>query len=626
MKGSHTEGIAGKLCGVLIFTILLIVIPSVFFDFYYDLNDDTAIKDILSGAYTGDPSAYCIQMLYPLSWFIAMLYRAIPILPWYGLFLCLCQFGVFIIIAWRLINITKGSLARVAALVIELLIVFGLFFRELVIIQYSVTSAICMVGAVFLFMTGKNSEKASVFIRRNIVPVLLVILSFMIRTEICIMLMPFLLLAGIVYWMKEKEVFSSVNIRKYLTVVMCALVGMLVVFSLDKLAYTKNGWSSFLDFFDARTDVYDFYGIPSYDENKEFYDEIGLSRESYVLLENYNFALDDSINSWMLEAISKYQKQRAYNGETLNSTLGFVSRNSLKEAVWLYKEHILTGIKALTGSFFENNSNIDGAICTYAVIGAYAVYILICFLAINGKEKKQAIFKVLTLLVIRSILWLYLYMADRVLDRVTTPLIMMELTVVIGFILMDLPKHKSCESSKKEKLTFVFNSMTNVVVMIFTVLFLGAALINNFKAVTEEYTNRQIADERWNVLMDYCRSNHKLYYVIDVYSSTSYNGTPYSEKIFEKESHHYKNFDICGGWVAKSPLAEQKFKKEEIKNLKSALLGKEKTLVYFVAGVDKDLSWIADFYEKRGQYTEPVCVDNIKNSDNETIFKVYKLK
>ena len=28
---------------------------AVFFDFYYDLNDDTAMKDILSGTYTGIP-------------------------------------------------------------------------------------------------------------------------------------------------------------------------------------------------------------------------------------------------------------------------------------------------------------------------------------------------------------------------------------------------------------------------------------------------------------------------------------------------------------------------------------------------------------------------------------------
>ena len=86
---------AAKVCGAFAFTVLLALLFAYLFDFYYDLNDDTMIKDILSGAYTGRPSGFCIQMLYPLGWCIALLYKAIPAVPWYGLFLCLCQFGVF---------------------------------------------------------------------------------------------------------------------------------------------------------------------------------------------------------------------------------------------------------------------------------------------------------------------------------------------------------------------------------------------------------------------------------------------------------------------------------------------------------------------------------------------------
>ena len=88
MIDSHTKGKISRLCGILIFTLVLVTVPAICFDYYYDLNDDTTIKDILSGAYTGVPNGYAIQMLYPLSWFIAILYKAVPQLPWYGLFLC----------------------------------------------------------------------------------------------------------------------------------------------------------------------------------------------------------------------------------------------------------------------------------------------------------------------------------------------------------------------------------------------------------------------------------------------------------------------------------------------------------------------------------------------------------
>ena len=54
--------------------IFLFGLSAVFFDFYYDLNDDVLIKDIVSGAYTGTPDAHSIQMLYPISRVICFAY------------------------------------------------------------------------------------------------------------------------------------------------------------------------------------------------------------------------------------------------------------------------------------------------------------------------------------------------------------------------------------------------------------------------------------------------------------------------------------------------------------------------------------------------------------------------
>ena len=70
-----------------LFVIGLAMFLAVFFDFYYDLNDDTAMKDILSGTYTGLPDGHNIQMLYPLSFVISLFYKVCPMLPWYGIFL-----------------------------------------------------------------------------------------------------------------------------------------------------------------------------------------------------------------------------------------------------------------------------------------------------------------------------------------------------------------------------------------------------------------------------------------------------------------------------------------------------------------------------------------------------------
>lgn len=630
MMDGHTGGTAGRWCAVLGFTLVLVLVPAVFFDFYYDLNDDTVIKDILSGAYTGTPSGYSIQMLFPLSWVIAAVYRVFPAVPWYGLFLCVCQFGAFALMAWRLTGLMKKNITRLAALAVLALAALGLFLRELVIIQYSVTSGICMACAVFLFLTGEREDKPSVFFRRNAAPALLVVLSFMIRTEMCMMLMPFLVFAGLVKWGGEERIFTATNFRKYLFLFAGAMLGILAAFSLDSLAYGGSEWQSFRSFFDARTKLYDFYELPSYDaENEEFYASIGLSRESFTLLENYNFALDESVDAWMLESIATYQRQRAYDGKGLHVTLGYVTKNSPAEALWLYRERLLSGIVSLGRRFFKGAGAGEAAalsgeaVGSYAVFGAYVIYVLVCVpMAQHGKRWKRIV-KILALVVIRSLLWLYLYMVDRAIGRVTIPLLMSELAVLAGLILVD----RLYESRRGKP--DIPADMRHTVICALVFLFLAAAFWNGYNRTANEYRVRALADERWQALKSYCAANKDCFYVIDVYSSTSYNGAPYSEKIFKNTDNSYRNFDICGGWAAKSPLYRLKLARAGFRDVQSALCARKTgagAKAYFVASSDKDLSWLSAYYEKRGIAAAPVCVDTIWAPAEMPAFSVYELR
>lgn len=606
MMDDRTGVRAVKVCGAFVFAFLLALLLSVQFDFYYDLNDDTMIKDIVSGAYTGRPSGYCIQMLYPLAWCIALFYRAIPTVPWYGLFLCLCQFGVVFLIAVRLLSIMQSAKTGVLALAAEAALVYGLYLREFVVVQYSVTSGICMAGALFLFLTAPKTDKPYVFFRRNLLPLLLVVLSFMIRTEVCIMLLPFLLLAGLVRWCGEERFFTVVNFRKYITLIVTALLCMSAVYSLDMVAYRGSEWAGFRNFFDARTKLYDFYGLPGYEDNREFYESIGLSRESYTLLENYNFALDESIDTWRLEAIVAYQEQLAKDGRGLHSSLystfGFVSRNSVREALWKYKDQ-------LTGS-----SSMAGA----AVIVLYLLYLILCVAPARGRQRAGAIAKLLGILAVRSVLWLYLCMVDRVLDRVTMPLLVAEFVMLVGFLLCDSAGERSGRLYRAARLVSYLLCVAGAF----------ASLAVSQQNVRAEYDRREAADARWNAMMDYCRKNGNNYYIIDVYSSTSYQGAPYSEKMFTDVDNSFKNFDLCGGWAAKSPLARQKLERYHFKDIQSALGGAKtgrQAEAYFVADVNKNLDWLVQYYAKRGIAVSLERADQIRTEAGEPAFDVYEL-
>ena len=124
--------------------------------------------------------------------------------------------------------------------------------------------------------------------------------------------------------------------------------------------------------------------------------------------------------------------------------------------------------------------------------------------------------------------------------------------------------------------------------------------------------------------MNYCRENEERYYVIDVYSSTSYEGAAYSEKIFRDADNAYKNFDYCGGWFAKSPLSRQKLADRGFRDLQSALL--KQTKVCFVAAPNRDMEWMETYYAKRGVNIACERVDEIRTDSGETAFFVYGLK
>lgn len=597
--------IFGRLWKVFLFTLLIVCGLAVGFDFYYDLNDDTTIKDILSGAYSGTPSGYSVQMLYPLGLLIAVCYRAIPGVAWYGLFLCLCQFGVFALIAYRLTKLYQNKKTQIMVLCIATLVFVGLLFRELVIVQYSITSAICMAGAIFLYVTGKVKETTAATMKENIIPVILVILSFMIRTELCLMMMPFLLLAGLFRLILDPMGHNQKGIdifRRNMFIVVLALTGMFAMLGLDSLAKhvstVDQSWKRFERFFDARTKLYDFYNLPDYEENKEFYKEIGLSEESYTLLQNYNFSLDESIDEHLLEEIVTYSEKGAGKVNTLTSFWGlFYTRHTLSEGVWLYKQRFLT---------------LSGGIRGFINACMYALFILM-LLQEEPKKKFIQLIKVLLLFVLRSGLFMYLLMVDRALERVTTPLYLAEFVLLLGWQITLLQHRKQLPGKA-----------------LFCTVLLMCGIVSicyNGNRTLTEYKNRERINPRWEAFMKYCDYFPEDYFVMDVFSSTSYDGIAYSEKIFKNVDNSIRNFDICGGWISKSPLYRTKIKQYGIVDLEKSLRQNEQATnqTYFVAAHNKDLAWLSAYYEHKGQKIQMEQVDTIWYQ-NEAIFDVFALK
>ena len=71
---------------------IMAVIPGIF-DYYFALNDDVLINDIVSGRYSGIPDVHNVSMAIPLNVLLACLNHMLPSVPWFGLLLLFSQFG-----------------------------------------------------------------------------------------------------------------------------------------------------------------------------------------------------------------------------------------------------------------------------------------------------------------------------------------------------------------------------------------------------------------------------------------------------------------------------------------------------------------------------------------------------
>ena len=250
-----------------------IFLMGMYFDFYYDLNDDTMMLDIMSGAYSGMPDGHNMQTLYPLGVVIALCYRVCGRIPWYGLFLLLCQFGCFYLVGVRLCALTDKTrkpdvdekcryfsiVKKLFLLLVLSLFVWGVCLEHFVNIQYTITAAILSATAIFLFLTTPDTSDGRGFLIENIPSVILVIAAYQLRTEMLLLTFPYICLAGFYRLTREKKIFAKENLVKYGGVLGIMLAGMLVARGIDYAAYGSEEWKDFLRFFGARTTVYDFY-------------------------------------------------------------------------------------------------------------------------------------------------------------------------------------------------------------------------------------------------------------------------------------------------------------------------------------------------------------------------------
>lgn len=558
--------------------VCLFVLAGISFDFYYDLNDDVLIKDIVSGAYTGTPNAHSIQMLYPVSFLISLFYRIIPVMPWQGIFLCGIHGLCFYLIAQRSLACLQNVKTKVFLLLVEAMLILTLFLWELVMVQYTVTAALLAACACFLVFTSEKKDKALDFWKEQAVAILLVILAFNVRSEMLLLMCPFIALTGILRWSEEKDVFSKENWKKYLGLIGMIAAGMLISIVIDTAAYSSQDWKTFRDFFDARTKVYDYTWYPDYEQAEDFYRNLGVTPAKYELIDNYNFGLDESIDAEFLWSIADYAEASGVK-ESLGS--------QLKNAVSNYKWR----------TFNEVDSPYN-----FLVLASYG---MVLALAVVFKDK-SVIWKLPLCIIFRSVSWMYVIWADRVPARISHPLYIIEFVILCAWMLSYVRN------------SYVRNSKRSLAIA--TVLLGVYALIHfptTWQNIETEMQRRSSVNKVIEAFDAYAESNPENYYYMDVYSSVEF-----SEEMFEDVDNSQKNYDILGGWASGSPLQKQSTASYHKDKLSRAELLLQDNF-YFVCEDGTDTEFLEEFYSGHGMIVSVLETDRIE-TEYKTLL-IYKL-
>ena len=565
------------------------------FDFFYDLNDDMVIKDILAGAYSGNPDGHTNQMLYPIGWLIACVYRVLPGVSVFGIFLCMC-FGIcFFMITYRMEKLFQNTRAKIATVVLMILVFLSLMLWELVYIQYSVVCG-CLAGtACFWFYTTPMESIPKEWWKKNIPALLLVWLAFNIRSEMLLLTCPFIAGVGICHWMETakqeqdnyagigkesiwKYILSKENRYKYVVFILTMILGWGIFAGMDSLAYRSQGWKEYRGFFDARTDVYDYTWYPDYEEQKEFYTTNGIKEIQYRLIDNYNFGLDENITENTLETIASYGERPKMFGslfyrekqaciDMLHRTLG--------------KEDMPYNIFVLAG------------------------YGLIVGLAVLQKEKKF-FWKLGLLFIMRFISWFYLLFVQRAVDRITHPLYMIEFMILLAILVKELYDRPLWNEEKYYRM--VAAGVLGLIAVI--------SLPFGYREVKAEQSRREQILINQNLWDEYAKANPDNYYYLDVYSTVSF-----MEKMYEDVDNSQKNYDLLGGWICNSPLQEEaRDKYTETATISEALLTDN---FYVVAVKKRDITFVEEYYNSKDIKIKLEVQDTVGEGENP--FVVYKV-
>ena len=504
---------------VIVFLIIYKFIPIV-----YSTNDDRMIAEIVSGQFTGKPESYGIQMTYGFTWFLSKLYEITRSFNWYGIVLIGVQIFSFGAILYRIQSFAKKWQGKIYILTAAILLYLGLWLKVYVQLTYTTTAAFVGMAAIFWYATSETNWK------NVLMTVLLANIAFCIRPNIFYMFVP---ATGLVYLWKMfgKKDFKKLTIAAPFIV----LAVTAVLFVINAAAYSKDGWKEFRDFFDVRTNVYDYYDLRPYGENPELYEPYGISEEEFNMMRVYNYTvLGDLPKEFFPEYLEACEELESEQG------INFVSKSV--EAVKIFIKDVLRG-----GYGIQNT-----------VLFAAAIVLLI--LLIWKKNYPLTIYLGIQSAVI-CVVWLYFTYWGRAIERIQMTMSLIFLAVILH-VLIEMKEMHLYRDETTGRLSG--NGKASLILGMLSFLLIAGMNFIDFR-------NDNIAKTYWygdvQTIKEYCAQDPDRLYYMDIATMTEL----YGRCQIKNTEPEYINYISMGDWSAYCPHYEEKLERHSVENIAESI-------------------------------------------------------
>ena len=494
------------------FVILLLAAPPL-----YGMNDDLQIASVLSGAYSGTPDLHTVYLRAPLSFLLSLLYRILPMLPWFGIFLCatvlLCAFLLLRSVAAAGKDESSPALRYLPVIVMIWLFLLPLFWR----LHYTMVAACAGATALFLLLSGSRTETTRERIRQLLPPMGLLLLCDQIRSQVFFLLLPFLCAALLNVFLREE---GGIRLKKELPLWGVFAAVWLVLFGLHALAYDSADWQAYLKLNRARTDLYDFTLVWESDEARAFYGECGVTDTAYPLYRRYDLLPDATVTAERLEQMASFREpsRAVSDGQKLKNVLYDLRTRTLK---------------------MQGNSDFPYAYILLLLYGIAAVTFL--------KEKK---YRFVLLLAgcgcMHVVIYGWLLWRGRAPERVTLSLYMAEIFLLLAMLRKTSAREKA-EGRKEERAGWRSVCLVPAVIMLL-------ALIPVSSDAYVGYREQTSVNKLDDVVYSYMAQHPQELFLLE--TSAAVNRTA---PVFRRNDTE-RNMMLLGGWLYGSPLQVQKLR------------------------------------------------------------------